>query len=198
MDGVGDRPTDEKDAAILRAAFDVFADYGFRRASMEDIAKRAGMSRPALYLRYSGKEDIFRALVRIHFAEAETGVVAALNAHTSPAETLLAVYRAVDGHVAQAMLDSPHASEMLDTKLSMAKDEIAAGEQRIVAHVADWITQGVAAGRLSLDGLAGTAAEVAATILAAKMGLKMPGVSYAEYRAGQERLAAMFGRALVR
>jgi AcrR family transcriptional regulator len=198
MDGAGDRPIDEKDAAILRAAFDVFADYGFRRAAMEDIAKRAGMSRPALYLRYSGKEDIFRALVRLHFAGAEAGVVQALSRDEGPEATLLAVYRAIDGHVAQAMLDSPHAAEMLDMKLSMAKDEIAAGEQRIVGHLADWIRSGVTAGRLSLDGLGGTATEVAATMLAAKTGLKMPGVGYADYRAGQERLAALFGRALVR
>jgi AcrR family transcriptional regulator len=197
MDGAGDRPVDEKDAAILRAAFDVFADYGFRRASMEDIARRAGMSRPALYLRYSGKEDIFRALVRLHFAGAEAGVVQALNADVPPEATLLAVYQAIDGHVAQAMLDSPHAAEMLDMKLSMAKDEIAAGEQRIVAHLADWISRGIAAEQLSIDGLGGSAAEVAATILAAKTGLKMPGVRYADYRAGQARLAAMFGRALI-
>ena len=120
MDGVGERPVDEKDAAILRAAFEVFADYGFRRAAMEDIAKRAGMSRPALYLRYSGKEDIFRALVRLHFAGAETGVVQALNADDTPEATLLAVYRAIDGHVAQAMLDSPHA-EWPDTRMQVRR-----------------------------------------------------------------------------
>ena len=38
--------------------------FGFRKASMEEVARAAGVSRQALYLHYATKEDLFRAAVR--------------------------------------------------------------------------------------------------------------------------------------
>ncbi|WP_052422856.1 TetR/AcrR family transcriptional regulator [Nonomuraea candida] len=52
----------EKQQQILDAALQVFGRYGFRRTSMELIAQAAGVSRPALYKHYTGKEEIFRAM----------------------------------------------------------------------------------------------------------------------------------------
>ena len=49
---------------ILGAAFTLFGRYGFKRASMEDIASEASLSRAALYLQFRNKEDIFRDLAR--------------------------------------------------------------------------------------------------------------------------------------
>jgi AcrR family transcriptional regulator len=46
---------------VVSAALDVFGRYGYRRTSMELIAKAAGISRPALYQHFSGKDDIFLA-----------------------------------------------------------------------------------------------------------------------------------------
>ncbi len=57
------RDRDPKAAAILEAAFQTFFQYGVKRATMDDIARAAGMSRPALYLVYRNKADIFRACV---------------------------------------------------------------------------------------------------------------------------------------
>ena len=54
---------DPRRDAILNAAFERFATYGFRRTSMEDIAVAAGLSRPTHYQRYKNKADIFRAFV---------------------------------------------------------------------------------------------------------------------------------------
>jgi TetR/AcrR family transcriptional regulator len=47
---------------ILDAALGVFGRYGYRRTSMDLIATAAGVSRPALYQHFSGKDDIFRAV----------------------------------------------------------------------------------------------------------------------------------------
>ncbi|MDD9908803.1 MAG: TetR family transcriptional regulator [Ahrensia sp.] len=57
---------------ILRAAYDAFAKYGFRRTSMDDIAKAAGVSRPALYQSFANKGEIFRALIEAHLGHVET------------------------------------------------------------------------------------------------------------------------------
>ncbi len=53
-------PTD-KHGRILDAALETFSAYGFSRTSMAEIAKAAEMSRPALYLHFANKQEIFRA-----------------------------------------------------------------------------------------------------------------------------------------
>lgn len=55
---------DDKDSRVLDAAASVFFRYGYRRTTMGDLAQAAGLSRPALYLRYCNKERIFEAVVR--------------------------------------------------------------------------------------------------------------------------------------
>lgn len=50
---------------ILDAALDVFAEKGYASGSMRDIAKRVGVSEPALYRHFSGKQALFLALVRV-------------------------------------------------------------------------------------------------------------------------------------
>ena len=48
---------------ILRAAAHVFAEHGFARAKISDIASSAGISYGLLYHYYSSKADVFGALV---------------------------------------------------------------------------------------------------------------------------------------
>lgn len=49
---------------ILAAALRVFAEAGFARARLEDVAREAGVSKAALYLYFESKQAIFEALVR--------------------------------------------------------------------------------------------------------------------------------------
>jgi AcrR family transcriptional regulator len=46
---------------VTAAALAVFGRYGYQRTSMDLIAKAAGISRPALYQHFSGKDEVFRA-----------------------------------------------------------------------------------------------------------------------------------------
>ena len=55
-------PADRRER-ILDAAREEFAERGFAAARMEDVAKRVGISRAALYLAFDSKEALFRALV---------------------------------------------------------------------------------------------------------------------------------------
>jgi AcrR family transcriptional regulator len=189
---------DPKEAAILRAAFECFARYGLRRTSMADIAAGAGMSRPALYLHYAGKEDIFNALVRIHFETSEKAVERVLAKPGPAAEVLLAAFHAIDGDAVEAMLNSPHADEILSANGPFSQAAVVDAHARITGHIARWIERGVADRRLNLDGLNATADEFAGTVMAAKFGIKSFAKDFAAYRAAQSRVAAIFGKALTR
>ena len=49
--------------ALLRAAAEVFAEHGFRHASIDEVAARAGYSKGAVYWHFAGKDELFLALV---------------------------------------------------------------------------------------------------------------------------------------
>src|ERR1700690_1630229 len=51
--------SETKKSKILTAARSVFLRYGYKRVSMNDIAEAAGVSRPALYVLFKNKEEIF-------------------------------------------------------------------------------------------------------------------------------------------
>ncbi len=180
----------DRQDTILEAAFAAFATYGFRRTSMDDIAQKAGMSRSALYLHYRNKEDIFRSLTQRYFETSVANVAAVLSADGEPDEILAAAFVAKDGAIMEVVLGTPHGSELMDAGFATSGDLAAEGEARIVALLAAWL-----AGRRLPEGI-GSPEEIAQTIMAALKGLKSSAHDFRSYRAGQERLARMFGRAI--
>ncbi|CAB3807944.1 hypothetical protein LMG28614_06697 [Paraburkholderia ultramafica] len=63
--------TEEKRQAIIDAAFQVFSEVGFERASMSEIAARAGGSKATLYSYYESKEVMFADVMMAAAEEAK-------------------------------------------------------------------------------------------------------------------------------
>lgn len=63
---------------ILEAAIATFLRYGYRKTSMEEVARAADISRQGLYLHFPTKEDLFCAGVTFVFESALAGAVARL------------------------------------------------------------------------------------------------------------------------
>jgi AcrR family transcriptional regulator len=89
---------------IVEAAMAVFAERGFAAAKLDDIARRAGVSKGALYLYFETKEDIFRAVVAQAIAPNMQAVRALVVAHPGPLSDLL---RLVAGRVGDLMETLP-------------------------------------------------------------------------------------------
>jgi AcrR family transcriptional regulator len=73
------RRAEDRPREICTAALEVFAEKGFAAAKLDEIARRAGVSKGTLYLYFKDKEDLFRAVVRSAIApniEAITAVIA--------------------------------------------------------------------------------------------------------------------------
>jgi AcrR family transcriptional regulator len=60
----GEATDRSRKTAILVAAEAVFLKFGYRKTSMDDVAKAADVSRQGLYLHFANKEDLFREMVR--------------------------------------------------------------------------------------------------------------------------------------
>jgi AcrR family transcriptional regulator len=51
---------------LLGAAREVFVAHGYHAAAMDEIAERAGVSKPVLYQHFPGKRDLYLALLAEH------------------------------------------------------------------------------------------------------------------------------------
>ncbi|WP_082726456.1 TetR/AcrR family transcriptional regulator [Limnochorda pilosa] len=52
-------------AVVLEAARRVFATQGFKRASLDDVARKVGIGRGTIYRRFPTKEALLEAVVRL-------------------------------------------------------------------------------------------------------------------------------------
>lgn len=59
-------PRSARRKQLLAAAQDVFVAHGYHAAAMDDIAERAGVSKPVLYQHFPGKLELYLALLDKH------------------------------------------------------------------------------------------------------------------------------------
>lgn len=190
MTGLAPQSLPDRQDAILDAAFHAFATYGYRRTTIEDIARGAGLSRTAVYLHFRSKEDVFRSLSERYFDTCLTDMQAAL-ASPGPAEDVLrAAFAAKDGKFMDVVLGTPHGRELLDAGFAVSADLAQAAEARMAQALAAWIDGQGGAATLGDSGAA------AAMVIAALKGLKTSAASLVDYRARQAVLARMLARAL--
>ena len=67
---------------LLGAAREVFVAQGYHAAAMDEIAERAGVSKPVLYQHFPGKLELYLALVDEHAEKLVTSVREALESTT--------------------------------------------------------------------------------------------------------------------
>jgi len=189
---MADTVEDSRQKAILNSAFQAFATYGFRKTSMDDIARGAGMSRPAVYLHYKNKEAIVSKLTELYYAEKSAAIAAALTSSGSVSEVLR---RAIHAHTEgiAAILASPHGLEILDTSKSMSSEVISQGEAHLAGLYSAWLSQQEKAGRIRL---LASADDTAKTITATLKGLKLTGAGAEEYEKRVAQFADLIGSGL--
>jgi len=73
---------------IVSAATEVFSRYGFKKTSMEDIARALRMGKSSIYYYFKGKEEIFQAVVDREADQLRVKVKEILDGTLSPTEKL--------------------------------------------------------------------------------------------------------------
>jgi AcrR family transcriptional regulator len=114
----------EKELRVLEAAKTVFLRHGFRRVTMQDVAEEAGFSRPALYLIFPNKEEIFKAVVRQLSAESLSAIRAGLPNLPGIEAKLNFTFELWTVRPFTIMLSSPDAKDLVDCSHGFAKDTI--------------------------------------------------------------------------
>lgn len=65
-----ERRKDARPQELLAAALGQFVERGYAATRLEDVARRAGVSKGTLYLYFANKEELFKAVVREHIVHA--------------------------------------------------------------------------------------------------------------------------------
>jgi AcrR family transcriptional regulator len=81
-------PRTVREQQLLDVSEKVFAEHGYQGASIEDIARAAGVTRPIVYDHFGSKEGIYLACVRRARAELERAINDAAGTSEDPGEQL--------------------------------------------------------------------------------------------------------------
>lgn len=87
--GPSPHASDPRRRKLLDAALTVFLRFGFRKTSMDEVARGASVSRQGLYLHFSTKDDLFRATVHYALESSLSAAEARLNATSAPVASRL-------------------------------------------------------------------------------------------------------------
>lgn len=160
-------------AALLDAALQEFSTFGFRRSSMESVARRAGVSRATLYTHWSGKNQLFRALVdQLHKEHLEAMESSLVVREAGLEARLYALLEARFLRFVELTSGSPHAAELYDQHGRLCGDVARASHERSERLLARTLRDAAAAGDVDLERIGLTAARVAAVLLDCAHGAK--------------------------
>ncbi|MBR0826907.1 TetR/AcrR family transcriptional regulator [Bradyrhizobium manausense] len=141
---------------ILTAARWCFLNFGFSKTSLDDISKRANISRTLLYRTFKDKEDIFTAVFAEWLVSRHPAAKAAADRDGSPSERLLDVCRLMVIEPWADMVGAPMAGEFFDV-CERIDPEIEALHRRVASECVATILGGEEAAAevflLALDGL---------------------------------------------
>jgi AcrR family transcriptional regulator len=164
--------TPDKRGTIIAAAFDVFINYGFRKTSMDDIARAAGMSRPALYQVFKNKTEIFRAaslnILDSIGREARDAFAGdkpfAERLYDSLDRSILSLHRKIDA--------TPHGAELMGVNEEIAGDIEEKWCDLMVGALAAGISDAAKSGEIALEPLGVEPKIVATLVMQAMEGMK--------------------------
>lgn len=121
------RKTDRR-SLIRTTALSLFAERGYDRTSLKDIADRIGITHPALYYYYKSKSDILFDAIRTALVQTGADLSACIDDETLNAEQKL--HRLIETQIT-VQLDLQEANRLIDSVLfgTMSRSEIFNYEQ---------------------------------------------------------------------
>jgi TetR/AcrR family transcriptional regulator, regulator of autoinduction and epiphytic fitness len=170
-----------KRGTILDAALKLFGQYGYRRTSIDDIARAAEISKGSVYLSFASKEDLFRALCADLIERVESSVARARAAEVSFEDRLLGILEAKFGLYYETVQRSPHAAELIDSKSRLSADLFAQADRRYLSTVRAAIDAAAARGEIHPARAGLRSREMAELVIGACRGIEVTAPEPATY-----------------
>jgi AcrR family transcriptional regulator len=163
---------EDKKIKIIKAAIDTFGLYGYKKTSMQDIADKMDISRPALYQYYKNKEAVFIASVEHILQLGEQAAEAGFNKSEDIFETLLAGILDMDRVLFEPIFMTEKGKELLILAQSLAPKLMDDFDAQFLAKIIMQIDKAQAQGQIDLSTLNTNSTEVAQLLLLGIEGIK--------------------------
>jgi AcrR family transcriptional regulator len=138
---VADSAASSRRQELVATAAGLFVRYGFRKTSMDDIARASKLSRQGLYLYFRNKEDAFRAVIEHLAAVTLLALRTALEADGGDLrERLLAGFASMT-EASVSAADARDLRELFDAAREIAGDLVRQLDEQIVLALAGAIKQ---------------------------------------------------------
>ena len=183
---------DRRRAAILEAAQTCFFQYGLERTRMEDIARLAQISRPALYEHFENKSAIFLALARFLLVSCLQEAEVELQRARPVWKRITAAFEAWSVKPLEMIVAAPHADEIIQAGSGLAANVYREERERFARTLARVLQEAARQGELNLKKAGLTASSAADLLVAASRGAKEDGKDPALYRKRLSRLIRVF------
>jgi TetR/AcrR family transcriptional regulator of autoinduction and epiphytic fitness len=178
-----------RESAVLDAAVGVFSRFGFRKASMDEVARAAGVSRQGLYLQFANKEELFRKALEHSLDRQLAAAVAALSRAEDALEVrLVAACDAWSGRFVGSL--GPAAADLMCASTSRAGAILTRYEGQFELAVASAIADSSLGLFCAAEGLC--PGDLARVLHATARGLKQSAASREEFVKGMTVAARMF------
>jgi TetR/AcrR family transcriptional regulator of autoinduction and epiphytic fitness len=175
--------------AVLDAAVGVFARFGYRKTSMDEVARAAGVSRQGLYLQFANKEELFRKAVEHTLSNQLGAAVAALTRREESLEArLIAACDAWSGRFVGSL--GSDAADLMCASTSLAGTTLANYETQFESALTGAIAESPLKAFCTTAGL--HPADLARTLHATARGLKQSSAAREEFVKGMTVAARMF------
>ena len=174
--------------AVLDAAVAVFARFGFRKASMDEVARAAGVSRQGLYLQFANKEELFRKTLEHSLNNQLNAAVAALARQDGLEVRIIAACDAWSGRFVGSL--GSDAADLMCASTSLAGTTLTHYEAEFELALARAIADSPLNGFCTTAGL--SPADLARTLHATARGLKQSSATREEFMKGMTVAARMF------
>ena len=181
-----------KRGAVYDAASVVFAQYGFRRTTMNDIAKSAGISRPALYLMFENKEDLFQGLAAHRLDQAIDSALSVLKGNGKIVDRFLESLLVFEQIFYEPIADSPHGTELMDISLSLASEIMTKKLARFHAALTKSLSEAEARGQITFARVPMKPRAFVELLFTALNGVKKRALNTAEFRKLVRQLTEIF------
>lgn len=155
-------------AGLLEASLAVFARFGYRKTSMDEVARAAQISRQGLYLHFANKEELLRATVGYACKSSLTDALKALATDAPLPERLASAFDEwVGRYVGRFGAD---AADLMEAAETIAGTQIEETEKLFVDAITTALREGGVAAAYKPAGI--TARQLAENLASTAGGLK--------------------------
>ena len=124
QNNVGAREGSTKRDAIVTAGLRLFAQHGYRKTSIDDIALAAQVAKRTVYLNFENKAAVFLAILEYLADQVRQRCVAAEGAAGTAVDQLTGLLDAFFGVAFELFSKSEHMPELEETFAKLAREEI--------------------------------------------------------------------------